>query len=236
VRISIGLVILRNPIRIPQLPFRNAQSAGVLPMRALILTDIQNDFLPGGALAVPDGDQVIPIANTLQPHFEIVVATQDWHPANHGSFAANHPGKSVGDIIELNGLPQILWPVHCVQNTHGAAFSKDLNTRQVQKIIRKGMDPQIDSYSGFFDNGRRKDTGLAEFLRKRGADEIYLVGLTTDYCVRFSALDAAGLGFRTNLIVDGCRGVELKPGDVERAIDEIRQKGIAILHADEVIA
>jgi nicotinamidase/pyrazinamidase len=161
---------------------------------ALILVDLQNDFVPGGALAVKDGDQVIPIANAMQKHVDLVIATQDWHPADHGSFAANHPGKKIGDVIDLNGLPQILWPVHCVQNTRGAEFVPGLNTDRFAQIFRKGIDPTIDSYSTFFDNAHRRSTGLADCLKPRGVTDVYLMGLATDYCVKFSALDARQLG------------------------------------------
>ena len=139
-------------------------------MNALILVDIQNDFVPGGALAVPEDDAVIPIANRLQENrrFDLIVATQDWHPADHGSFAANHPGRKVGEMIDLHGLPQILWPVHCVQETRGAAFADGLATMKIEKVFTKGTDPAIDSYSGFFDNGHRRSTGMGEYLRARG--------------------------------------------------------------------
>src|SRR6185295_673667 len=152
-------------------------------MKALILVDIQNDFLPGGALAVLDGDKVIPIANKLQAAFPLVVATQDWHPANHGSFAASHPGKNVFEQIDLDGLPQTLWPVHCVQNTAGAALAPGLKPDQIAKIFQKGTDPGIDSYSGFFDNGHRKSTGLGDFLKSQKVTEVFIAGLATDYCV-----------------------------------------------------
>src|SRR5688500_5437345 len=164
-------------------------------MKALILVDLQNDFLSGGAPAVPDGDVVIPIANELQQKFPLVVATQDWHPANHGSFAANHPGKKPGDIIELNGLPQILWPVHCVQGTRGAEFVAGLDGSRVARVFHKGTDAGIDSYSGFFDNGHRKATGLGDYLKERGVTDVYVMGLATDYCVKFTALDARQLEF-----------------------------------------
>ncbi|HEY3322352.1 MAG TPA: bifunctional nicotinamidase/pyrazinamidase [Planctomycetota bacterium] len=200
-------------------------------MKALLIIDVQNDFLPGGALPVPEGDQVIPVVNGVQRAFDLVVATQDWHPASHGSFAANHPGKNPGEVIDLAGLRQILWPVHCVQNTPGAALAPALETAQIRRVFQKGTDPQVDSYSGFFDNGRRKSTGLGEFLKNEGADELYLLGLATDYCVKFSALDAVSLGFRTHLIVDGCRGVNLKPGDADRAIDDMRNAGVEIVRA-----
>jgi len=204
-------------------------------VNALILVDIQNDFLPGGALAVPDGDQIVPIVKHLVPRFDLIIATQDWHPANHGSFAANHPGHMPGDRIELAGLPQILWPVHCVQNTAGAEFAGGLDQAKWQQIFTKGTDPTIDSYSGFYDNGHRKATGLGDYLRDRGVTDVYVAGLATDYCVKFTALDAAALGFRTHLIEDACRGVNLQPGDVGAAIDEMRNTGIRIVFSAQLL-
>jgi nicotinamidase/pyrazinamidase len=198
-------------------------------MTALILVDIQNDFCPSGALAVPEGDSIVPVVNRLQAGYELVVATQDWHPANHGSFAANHPGRAIGEQIELAGLPQILWPVHCVQDTPGAAFHPALNLDRVARVFRKGTDPAIDSYSGFFDNGHRAATGLAEYLRERGVEDVHVCGLATDYCVKFTALDAIGLGFRVALLEEAARGVELQPGDVRRAIEEMRQLGVTVI-------
>lgn len=200
-------------------------------MRALILLDIQNDFLPGGALAVPRGDEVIPIANRLQSRFDLVVATQDWHPARHGSFASRHPGRKPGDLAELGGLPQVLWPDHCVQGSPGAAFATALDMNRVETIFRKGTDPAIDSYSGFFDNGHRKSTGLGDYLKGRGADEIFVLGLATDYCVKYTALDARQLGFRTFLVEDGSRGVELQPGDIARAVAEMREAGVHVVRS-----
>jgi nicotinamidase/pyrazinamidase len=202
-------------------------------MNALIVTDIQNDFLPGGALAVSQGDEVIPIANRLQPKFDLVVATQDWHPADHGSFASNHAGKRVGETIDLNGLPQILWPVHCVQGTRGAKFSEELSTSRIQRIFQKGLDAGIDSYSAFFDNARRKDTGLGGYLWREGVEQVYILGLTTDYCVKFTALDAVSLGFDAYVILDGCRGVNLRPGDVDRAVAEMRQSGVSFVRSTD---
>jgi nicotinamidase/pyrazinamidase len=203
-------------------------------MNALVLVDIQYDFLPGGGLAVPQGDEVIEVANRVQPHFELVVATQDWHPANHASFAANHPGRAIGEVIEVAGLSQILWPVHCVQNTHGAEFPAELDTRRIAHVVQKGTDREIDSYSGFFDNGHRKSTGLGDYLREQGVDDVYLLGLATDYCVKFTALDAAQLGFRVRLIEDGCRGVNRTPGDVAKALEEMREAGIEILRSADL--
>ncbi len=205
-------------------------------MPALLLVDLQNDFCPGGALAVPEGDLVVPIANRLIDAFELVVATQDWHPADHGSFAANHPGKRPGDVIELDGLEQILWPVHCVQNTPGAEFHPELNLDRVTHVFQKGTDPKVDSYSGFFDNGRRAATGLGDYLREQGVRRVYVCGLATDYCVAFTALDAAELGFETYLVEDACRGVNLKPGDVDRAVAEMRSQGVRIVTSGEMLS
>lgn len=202
--------------------------------KALILVDLQNDFLPGGALPVPEGDQVIPLANAVQRQFDLIVATQDWHPGNHGSFAANHPGRRVGETIDLAGLPQILWPVHCVQETKGAELAPDLDTTRIARIFQKGTDPTIDSYSGFYDNGHRRSTGLGEWLKDQGVNEVHILGLATDYCVRFTALDACRQSFETVLIEDACRGVNLQLGDVAKAIDEMRQAGVRISTSDGV--
>ena len=198
-------------------------------MRALILVDIQNDFLPGGALAVPKGDEVVPVANRLMSAFELVVATQDWHPADHGSFASQHPGRRVGDLIELNGLTQILWPDHCVQHTRGAALADELETGRITRVFRKGMDPGIDSYSGFFDNNRRQSTGLDEFLKTHGIRQAFIAGLATEYCVKATALDAREIGFDTRILINAVRGVELKPGDCERTLSELSLAGVAVV-------
>lgn len=204
-------------------------------MKALILVDIQSDFLPGGTLAVPDGDAVIPVANKLQAVFPLVVATQDWHPANHGSFAASHPDKKVFEQIELNGLPQTLWPVHCVQNTKGADLANALDRNRIAKIFPKGTDAGIDSYSGLFDNGHRKSTGLGEWLKVQGVTEVFVCGLATDYCVKFTALDAVGMGFKTHFIEDASRGVNLRPDDVKNAIDEMKRARIAIVQSADLL-
>jgi len=203
-------------------------------MKALIVVDVQNDFIPGGALAVPEGDKVVPVCNQLMSSFELVVATQDWHPKNHASFAANHPGRSVGEVIDLHGLPQVLWPVHCVQNTRGAMFGPGLKTDLFTRVFQKGTDPEIDSYSGFFDNGHRKATGLGEYLASQKVTDVYVCGLATDYCVKFTALDAYQLGMKVHLIEDACRGVNLKAGDVDRAIEEMRRTGVEVLESSQV--
>ncbi len=203
---------------------------------ALILVDLQNDFLPGGALEVPDGDQVIPVANRVQPLFEVVVASQDWHPADHGSFAASHPGKQPGEQIEIAGLTQILWATHCVQDSEGARLASGLETSRIDRIFYKGSDPQIDSYSCFYDNGHRRATGLGDYLREQRATEVYLLGLATDYCVKFSALDAVAEGFAVHLILDGCRGIDLETGDVDRALDEMREAGVTLKSSSDLLA
>lgn len=203
-------------------------------MNALILVDLQQDFLPGGALAVPEGDQVVPVANDVVGQFELVIATRDWHPANHASFAANHRGQQPGEVIELDGISQVLWPVHCVQDTRGASFAPGLDLSRVERVFPKGTNPRIDSYSGFFDNGHRQGTGLAEYLQSRGVHEVYLLGLATDYCVKFTALDARGLGYRTTLIEDGCRGVNLQVGDDRRAIEAMRQAGVRVVRSTDL--
>jgi nicotinamidase/pyrazinamidase len=203
-------------------------------MNALIIVDLQNDFLPGGALAVPRGDEVIPLANELQSKFDLVLATKDWHPPDHGSFAANHPGKKPGDRILLDGIEQILWPVHCVQNTRGAEFASSFDTSRIARVFHKGTERNIDSYSTFFDNAHRRHTGLAHYLQKHGIKDIYLMGLALDYCVKYSALDARQLGFNTHIILDGCRGIELTPGDIERAIEEMKRAGAKILKSSDL--
>ncbi len=202
---------------------------------ALILVDLQNDFCPLGALPVPEGDKVIPIANALLPHFSTVVATQDWHPADHGSFAANHPWRLPGQVIDLNGLDQILWPIHCVQGSFGAEFAPKLNQDGIHKVFVKGTDPGIDSYSGFFDNGHRKATGLGDWLKEKGIQRVYVMGLATDYCVKFTALDAHELGFETYLIEDASRGVNLNEGDVTAAVEAMRAAGVTIVQSDTIL-
>lgn len=204
-------------------------------MQALILVDIQNDFLPGGSLAVSEGDVILPLVNQLTTKFDLVVATQDWHPDGHGSFADSHPDHSLYEVIDLNGLPQVLWPIHCVQETEGAAFSDDLDLAPVARIFPKGTDPEIDSYSGFFDNGRRKATGMGDYLKSKGVQRVFVCGLATDFCVKFTALDAVSLGFETHLIEDASRGVNLNSGDVDAAVEEMRKAGVRIRSSEELL-
>ena len=203
-------------------------------MKTLLIVDLQNDFMPGGALPVPDGDAVIPVANRLLQRFELVLATQDWHPADHASFATNHPERDPGEVIDLDGIEQVLWPAHCVRDTPGAAFVDALDTGRIDRVFRKGTDARIDSYSGFFDNGHRKSTGLGDFLADRGVREVHILGVATDYCVKFSALDARELGFETCVVEDGCRGVNLQPGDADRALAEMVQAGVGVVHSREL--
>lgn len=198
-------------------------------MRALLLIDLQNDFLPGGALAVADGDATVPVANELAADYPVVVATQDWHPPAHRSFAANNPGRSVGELGELEGLPQVMWPVHCVQGTAGADFAAALDRSRVTAVFQKGTDPAIDSYSAFWDNGHRRSTGLADWLRARGVTEVDVLGLATDYCVRFTVEDALTEGFRVRVVRRGCRAVNLQPGDGERAFEAMASAGATLL-------
>jgi nicotinamidase/pyrazinamidase len=205
-------------------------------MKTLIIADVQNDFCSGGALPVPEGEQVVPVINRIMARFDLVVATQDWHPADHGSFAANHPGRRPGEQIELDGLPQVLWPAHCVQGTPGAELHPGLDRSRIARVFRKGTNARVDSYSGFFDNGHRSSTGLGEYLQARGAGEVYVAGLATDYCVKATAIDAVGLGLPTRLVEDACRGIDLRPGDIRQAIAEMRQQGIVVVQSGDLAA
>ena len=195
-------------------------------MTALIIVDVQRDFLPGGALPVPEGDAIIPRLNCLQPHYPLVALTQDWHPPEHLSFAANHPGCRPLEVVELDGLAQVLWPVHCVWNSPGAALAEGLDTGRAAAIFRKGMDARVDSYSGFFDNGRRRKTGLGDWLRGLGVDEVHVAGLAADYCVAYTARDAAELGFRAAIVEDATRPISAE--GFARIAAELRQRGVRI--------
>lgn len=204
-------------------------------MKTLILVDIQNDFCPGGALTVPNGDEIVAVANAVMTKdFDLVIATKDWHPANHGSFAVNHPGKNVYDVVNLSGLEQVLWPAHCVQGTFGAELHSDLKLRGRVRLFVKGTDPEVDSYSGFFDNARKNSTGLGEYLKRCGVDEIFIMGLATDYCVKFTALDAVDLGFSVNVIVDGCRAVNLDCEDELKSLEEMGIVGCRLIESNEL--
>ncbi len=194
---------------------------------ALIVIDVQNDFCPGGALAVAGGDEIIPRINGLMQMYPTVVLTQDWHPEDHASFAANHPGAAPFSLTTMPYGPQVLWPTHCVQGTPGAAFHPGLDTDPAQMVIRKGFRPQIDSYSAFFENDRTTGTGLDGFLRSRGVTAVTLVGLATDYCVAYSALDAARLGFRATVLMGACRAIDLN-GSLAEAQAQMRAAGVAL--------
>jgi nicotinamidase/pyrazinamidase len=200
-------------------------------MRALIIVDVQNDFLPGGALAVTEGDRIIPVINQLSQEFDLVFTTQDWHPANHCSFATSHLGKKVGDRILIDGQEQILWPAHCVQNTHGAELAAGLHPKIISGGVRigKGTDERVDSYSGFFDNQRKRATGLERRLRQHRADDLTIVGLATDYCVKATVLDARDLGFNVTVYENACRAVNLSPDDSGKALAAMRQAGVRIV-------
>ncbi|PKQ15547.1 MAG: nicotinamidase/pyrazinamidase [Actinobacteria bacterium HGW-Actinobacteria-7] len=204
-------------------------------MRALLLVDIQNDFMPFGSLPVPHGDEVVAVANALMDSVDFVVATQDWHPQTHGSFASNHYGRAQGDIVTLGGVSQVLWPDHCVQGLPGASFHAALNVARIDAVVRKGTDPLIDSYSGFFDNGHRQDTGLTDLLRSRGVTELVVVGLATDYCVKYTALDGETEGFDVVVIEDGVRAVDLSAGDGEKALAEMREAGCRVEHLRDLL-
>ncbi len=197
------------------------------PTQALIVIDVQNDFCPGGALAVAGGDQIIARINRLMTEFATVVLTQDWHPGDHASFAANHPGAQPFSLTQMPYGPQVLWPVHCVQGTKGAAFHADLHTDLGQMIIRKGFRPQIDSYSAFFENDQTTPTGLEGYLRTRGVGAVTLVGLATDYCVAYSALDAARLGFQATVLQDACRAIDMN-GSLANATAQMQAAGVIL--------
>lgn len=202
-------------------------------MRALLLIDIQNDFLPGGALAVPEGDAVIPIVNKLQEQFDLVVATQDWHPENHQSFASNHAGKNTFEMIKLQGLDQVLWPDHCLQGSKGAEFSEAVDMSRVETIFRKGMNPEIDSYSGFYDNGHLKSTGLTDYLRGKEITQVYVAGLAADYCVYFTAKDALQEGFETYIIEDATRAISSE--GFKKAKADVENKGGKLVQSHSLI-
>lgn len=198
-------------------------------MKALLIVDVQRDFMPGGALAVSGANDIIPVINTLQQEFDQVIASHDWHPSQHGCFADNHPGHRVGDVIDLAGVPQILWPRHCVQHSEGALPAEGLMTDSWQACITKGTDPLVDSYSAFFDNAHNRHTKLHQHLQTHHIQHLYLVGVATDYCVQFTALDARALGYRVSLYTEACRAVNLNPQDGEAALVNMAQHGVELI-------
>ncbi len=202
--------------------------------RVLLVVDVQNDFCPGGSLAVEEGDQVVPVINRLMPLFDRVVATQDWHPKDHVSFASSHPGKKVLDVVDADGIEQVLWPDHCVQGTRGAELFPRLEVGSIELVLRKGLHRRLDSYSAFFENDHTTDTGLRFYLSGVGTKEIFLCGLTTDYCVRSSALDARRLGFEVTVIRDACRGVDFPTGGVQKAFSDMKAAGVRLITSEEV--
>jgi nicotinamidase/pyrazinamidase len=202
-------------------------------MKALLIVDVQNDFCPGGALEVPEGDAIIPAINSLIEKFDTVIQTQDWHPAGHHSFASSHAGKNPLQTIELDYGTQVLWPDHCVQGSKGAEFHPYLNTKKTQVIIRKGFRKEIDSYSTFFENDQETTTGLTGYLKARGITDLYVVGLATDFCVKWSVLDGIDEGFTMHIVEDAVKGIDLD-GSLEAAWNEMREKGVNVVSSPEI--
>lgn len=206
----------------------------ISPRTALLVIDVQNDFIPGGQLAVPEGDRIVPLINRLAEQFKQVVIAQDWHPAGHASFASSHPGRQPYDVIQLPYGEQTLWPDHCIQGSRGAEFHSGLNLPHAQLIIRKGCNPDIDSYSAFLEADRVTTTGLAGYLKERGIDTVYMVGLALDFCVMFSALDARAAGFNTFVVLDACRGIDLN-GSLATAIERMQVAGVGLIQSTELL-
>ncbi len=202
-------------------------------MNALIILDLQNDFTPGGSLAIEKGDTIIPVVNSLQDHFDLVVATQDWHPGNHRSFASNNPGKKPFDTIEINGLSDTLWPDHCVQGSPGADFHPGLKTKNIAAVFRKGMDPGTDSYSGFYDNDHKTSTGLAGYLKEKGVKEVYFCGLAGDICVYYSVKDSVNEGFDTTLIEDAAMPLNIENYTILKK--ELSEMGVNIIKSETIL-
>ncbi|MFW5737671.1 MAG: bifunctional nicotinamidase/pyrazinamidase [Spirochaetota bacterium] len=202
---------------------------------ALIVVDVQNDFCPGGALAVSEGDQIVPVINKIAPLFDVVVATRDWHPSDHVSFASAHDGHEVGEAIEVNGMEQVLWPDHCVQASKGAGFHPDLDTAPINLILHKGTRTELDSYSGFLETDRTTSTGLEAYLKGLDVSEVTVCGLATDYCVFFTAMDAVDAGFKTRLVTDAVRGIDQPEGNVERTIGEMKDAGVTLVTSAELL-
>lgn len=202
-------------------------------MKALVILDVQNDFMPDGSLGVPHGDTIIPVINQIENYFELIVATQDWHPQNHISFASNHPGKKPFDKISLRGFDQILWPDHCVQGTCGAKFHPDLKTNKIAAIFRKGMNPEIDSYSGFYDNEHIVSTGLAGYLKGKGVNEVFYCGLAADICVYYSIKDSIKEGFRSTLVEDASKPLAIN--EFTSLKYELKKIGVGILNSKDLM-
>ena len=196
-------------------------------MKTLVLVDIQNDFLKGGSLAVPEGEKIIKPINKIIKQYDLVIATKDWHPKNHISFASNHPDKKIGDIINVNGVDQVLWPDHCIQNSFGCDFPDQLDISKLAKVLYKGSDANIDSYSGFFDNGHFRSTGLSDYLKSKDVYKIDYVGLATDYCLKYTAIDSVSEGFKTRVLINCIKGIEEK--GCELALNEMKSKGIELI-------
>ncbi|MFW9078500.1 bifunctional nicotinamidase/pyrazinamidase [Pseudomonas sp. P2757] len=205
----------------------------ISPRAALLVIDVQNDFTPGGQLAVPEGDLIVPLINRLAAQFKQVIIAQDWHPTGHASFASSHPGRQPYDVIQLPYGEQTLWPEHCVQGTRGAEFHSGLDLPQAQLIIRKGCNPDIDSYSAFLEADRVTTTGLAGYLKERGIDTVYMVGLALDFCVMFSALDARSAGFNALVVLDACRAIDMN-GSLEQAIERMQISGVGLIQSTDI--
>ncbi|AWA39799.1 bifunctional nicotinamidase/pyrazinamidase [Pseudomonas sp. 22105] len=206
----------------------------ISPRTALLVIDVQNDFIPGGQLAVPEGDLIVPLINRLAGQFKQVVIAQDWHPAGHASFASSHPGRQPYEVIQLPYGEQTLWPDHCIQGSRGAEFHTGLDLPHAQLIIRKGCNPDIDSYSAFLEADRVTTTGLAGYLKERGIDTVYMVGLALDFCVMFSALDARAAGFNTFVVLDGCRAIDMN-GSLASAIERMQVAGVGLIQSTELL-
>lgn len=202
-------------------------------MKTLVIVDVQNDFMPGGRLAVPEADKIIPVINKLQNHFDLIIATQDWHPQNHTSFASNHPGKQPFEKLIMDGLEETLWPDHCVQGSTGAEFTSGMETRKIAVIFRKGMNPEVDSYSGFYDNHRKISTGLSGYLKEKGISNVYFCGLAADICVYFTIKDALKEGFSARLIEDASQPLDTM--NYKKIKEELASRGVRILNSQDII-
>ncbi|MBN2042158.1 MAG: bifunctional nicotinamidase/pyrazinamidase [Spirochaetes bacterium] len=201
---------------------------------ALIIVDVQNDFCPGGSLEVKDGDKIVPVINSIINKFDIAVATQDWHPEMHISFASSHKGKNVFDLVEVNGVDQIMWPDHCVQGTAGAELHKDIDTKKISLILRKGMDPHLDSYSAFTENDKKTITGLHGYLNAMQVSDVYICGLATDVCVYYTAMDSVKFGFNTSVLTDASRGIDNPAGSLDKTLEDMKAKDIKVITTSEI--